>query len=57
MYYISSYTLRSRDEVQKMLLEEHEIRVKEKVLHDNEAMFAKRIYHTHHKAEKKLWVL
>jgi hypothetical protein len=52
MYYISSYTLRSRDEVQKMLLEEHEIRVKEKVLHDNEAMFAKRIYHTHHKAEK-----
>jgi hypothetical protein len=52
MYYISSYTLKARDEVQKMLLEEHEIRVKEKVLHDNEAMFAKRIYHTHHKAEK-----
>jgi len=52
MYYVSSYTLKARDVVQKMFLQEQESRVKEKVLHDNEAMFAKRIYHTHHKAEK-----
>jgi hypothetical protein len=52
MYYISTYTVKERDEAQKHLLDEHETRIKQKIDHDKEAMFTKRIYHTHHKAEK-----
>ncbi len=52
MYYISSYTVKERDEAQKFLLDEHETRIKQKMDHDKEALFTKRIYHTHHKAEK-----
>ncbi|KAF0150909.1 MAG: hypothetical protein FD143_2418 [Ignavibacteria bacterium] len=52
MYYISSYTVKERDEAQSMLLEEHERSIKQKIDHDKEALFTKRIYHTHHKAEK-----
>jgi len=52
MYYISSYTVKERDEAQKLLLEEHESHIKEQIVHEKESMFTKRIYHTHHKAEK-----
>ncbi|PKL82455.1 MAG: histidine kinase [Ignavibacteriae bacterium HGW-Ignavibacteriae-3] len=52
MYYISTYTVKERDETQKLLLEEHESSIKQIIEHDKEAMFTKRIYHTHHKAEK-----
>ncbi len=52
MYYISSYTVRERDEAQKMLFEEHEENIKKQVRHEKESLFTKRIYHTHHKAEK-----
>lgn len=52
MYYISTYTVKERDEAQKHLLDEHEKRIKQKIDHDKEALFTKRIYHTHHKAEK-----
>jgi hypothetical protein len=52
MYYISSYTVKERDEAQKFLLDEHETRIKQQMDHDKEALFTKRIYHTHHKAEK-----
>lgn len=52
MYFISSYTLKERDEAQKKFLEEHEKRFKEQIEHEKEAAFAKRIYHAHHKAEK-----
>ncbi|MGE5679712.1 MAG: histidine kinase, partial [Bacillota bacterium] len=52
MYYISSYTVKERDEAQKLLLEEHENYIKEQVVYEKEALFTKRIYHTHHKAEK-----
>lgn len=52
MYYISTYTVKERDETQKLLLEEHENRIKQVIEHEKEAMFTKRIYHTHHKAEK-----
>lgn len=52
MYYISTYTVKERDETQKLLLEEHESSIKQEIEHDKEAMFTKRIYHTHHKAEK-----
>ena len=52
MYYISTYTVKERDEAQNLLLEEHERNIKQKIDHDKEALFTKRIYHTHHKAEK-----
>ncbi len=52
MYFISSYSVRERDEAQKLLLVEHERSIKEQVNHEKEMAFTKRIYHTHHKAEK-----
>ncbi len=52
MYFISSYTVRERDETQKLLFAEHEINLKKKINYDKELVFTKRIYHTHHKAEK-----
>lgn len=52
MYYISTYTVKERDEAQSLLLEEHENMIKQKIEHNKEALFTKRIYHTHHKAEK-----
>lgn len=52
MYYISSYTVRERNEAQKLLFEENEKHIKEKIIHEKESLFTKRIYHTHHKAEK-----
>ena len=52
MYYISMYTVKERDEAQKRLLDEHEKRIKQKIDFDKETLFTKRIYHTHHKAEK-----
>lgn len=52
MYYISSYTLKERNEAQKKLYEEHELHLKEQIVHEKESLFTKRIYHTHHKAEK-----
>ncbi len=52
MYYISSYTLKERNEAQKLLYEESERHLKEQIIHEKESLFTKRIYHTHHKAEK-----
>ncbi|GAB6281666.1 MAG: hypothetical protein STSR0008_04070 [Ignavibacterium sp.] len=52
MYFISSYTVRERDEAQKLLLEEHETNLKKQINTEKELLFTKRIYHTHHKAEK-----
>ncbi|NIS26318.1 histidine kinase, partial [candidate division KSB1 bacterium] len=52
MFYISSYTVRERDEANELLLKERERQIKETVHYQKEALFAKRIYHTHHKAEK-----
>lgn len=52
MYYISTYTVKERDEAQKLLLEEHERSIKRQIDHEKETLFTKRIYHTHHKAEK-----
>ncbi len=52
MYYISSYTLKERNEAQKLLFEENEKHLKEQIIHEKESLFTKRIYHTHHKAEK-----
>lgn len=52
MYYISSYTLKERNQAQKLLYEENEKHLKEQIVHEKESLFTKRIYHTHHKAEK-----
>jgi len=52
MYYISSFTVRERDEARQLLYEEHEQHLKDTIDHEKESMFTKRIYHTHHKAEK-----
>ena len=52
MYYISSYTMKERDTVQKKLFDEQQDHLKEQIEHEKETLFTKRIYHTHHKAEK-----
>ncbi|MBI5662613.1 MAG: ATP-binding protein [Ignavibacterium album] len=52
MYFISSYTVRERDTAQKMLFDEHEENLKKQINYEKELIFTKRIYHTHHKAEK-----
>jgi signal transduction histidine kinase len=52
MFYISSFTVKERDEAQDLLLEETEKRVKDQIHHQKESQFTHRIYHTHHKAEK-----
>jgi len=52
MFYISSYTVRERDEAQQLLFQERERQIREHMHYQKEALFAKRIYHTHHKAEK-----
>lgn len=52
MYFISSYTVKERDEAQKLLFDEHEENLKKQINYEKELIFTKRIYHTHHKAEK-----
>jgi len=52
MYSISSLTLGERDKTQKLLLEEQREHLEEQIAHQKEMLFTKRIYHTHHKAEK-----
>ena len=52
MYFISSYTVKERDEAQKKLLIEHEENLKKQFDYQKEMVFTRRIYHTHHKAEK-----
>ena len=52
MFFISSYTVQERDETQKLLYDERERQLKEQLNFQKETLFAKRIYHTHHKAEK-----
>jgi hypothetical protein len=52
MYFISSYTVKERDVTQKMLFDEHEVNLKKQINYEKELTFTKRIYHTHHKAEK-----
>ncbi len=52
MYFISTYTVRERDEAQNLLFEEHEKNLKKQITFEKEIAFTKRIYHTHHKAEK-----
>lgn len=52
MFYISTYTLRERDEARELLYKEREAHLQEHIAQKKEHLFTKRIYHTHHKAEK-----
>ena len=52
MYFISTYTVKERDETQRLLFDEHETNLKKQINYEKELVFTKRIYHTHHKAEK-----
>ena len=52
MFYISSYTVKERDETQLQLYQEQEKHLLDRINHEKETLFTKRIYHTHHKAEK-----
>lgn len=52
MFYISTRTLSERNEIQRLLFEEQKQHLAEQINHQKEMMFTKRIYHTHHKAEK-----
>lgn len=52
MFYISSYTVKERDETQQLLFREKAEHLKDRINHEKESQFTKRIYHTHHKAEK-----
>jgi len=52
MFYITSYTVRERDLAQEELFKERENQIKADIAHQKEALFTKRIYHAHHKAEK-----
>lgn len=52
MFFIYSYTAQERDEVQHQLFAQRSKQLREQVEHQKESLFTKRIYHTHHKAEK-----
>ena len=52
MFYISTYTLKERNKAQQLLFEEQKKHLAEQISIQNELLFTKRIYHTHHKAEK-----
>ena len=52
MLYMSSNTIKERDHAQKLLYKEREKQLREEIHHQKERLFTKRIYHTHHKAEK-----
>ncbi len=52
MFFIYSYTAQERDVVQRQLFEQSSKQLREQVEHQKESLFTKRIYHTHHKAEK-----
>lgn len=52
MFFIYSYTAKERDQVQQQLFDQRSKQLREQVEHQKESLFTKRIYHTHHKAEK-----
>ncbi len=52
VFYISTYTIIERDEARELLYSEREAHLTEYIAQQKEHLFTKRIYHTHHKAEK-----
>jgi signal transduction histidine kinase len=52
IFIISSRAVRERNKAQEELFIEHEQNLKKQIRLEKESLFTKRIYHTHHKAEK-----
>lgn len=52
VFLVSSQAVKERNEAQQKLYEEHEENLKKQIKLEKESLFTKRIYHTHHKAEK-----
>lgn len=52
LFYVSTYIIIERDKVWEYLALEMEARASEQISQQKERLFTKRIYHTHHKAEK-----
>jgi hypothetical protein len=52
MFFASSYTIKERDEAKQLLFDEQKKFLAKEITAQKELMFTKRIYHTHHKAEK-----
>jgi len=52
MFYLSSFMVKERDTALRHLFEEQQAQLKQNVELQKEQHFARRIYHTHHKAEK-----
>lgn len=52
IFLVSSQAVKERNEAQTKLYHEHEENLKSQIRLEKESLFTKRIYHTHHKAEK-----
>jgi hypothetical protein len=52
IFIVSSNAVKERNEAQQKLYEEHEENLKRQIRLEKESLFTKRIYHTHHKADK-----
>lgn len=52
IFLVSSQAVKERNEAQNKLYLEHEENLKKQIRLEKESLFTKRIYHTHHKAEK-----
>lgn len=52
IFLVSSQAVKERNEAQNKFYEEHEENIKKQIRLEKESLFTKRIYHTHHKAEK-----
>lgn len=52
VFFVTSYTLHERDLAQEQLLIERQDKIRREIEHEKEALFTRRIYHAHHKAEK-----
>jgi hypothetical protein len=52
IFLVSSQAVKERNEAQKKLYDEHAENLEKQIKFEKESLFTKRIYHTHHKAEK-----
>ncbi|HTO93342.1 MAG TPA: ATP-binding protein [Bacteroidota bacterium] len=52
IFVVSSRAVRERDDMQRKLFAEHQEYLENRIRLEKESLFTRRIYHTHHKAEK-----
>lgn len=52
IFVVSSQAVKERNEALQKFYEEHQENIKKQIRLEKESLFTKRIYHTHHKAEK-----